>query len=128
MRIAAFALQRLGHLLGRPDWLAAAEGTLRAAWHGLAQRPQAHVAMLAALEELLHPPQIIILRGAEDADRAWRAQLARLYAPRRLVLAVPARDAGSAGGPGGQARAGMRRWPMCARAASARRRLRRWRS
>ena len=88
--IAAFALQRLGHLLGRPEWLAAAEGTLRAAWHGLAQRPQAHVAMLAALEELIHPPQIIVLRGAPAPIEAWRAQLARLYAPRRLVLAVPA--------------------------------------
>jgi hypothetical protein len=88
--IAAFALQRLGHLLGRPEWLAAAEGTLRAAWHGLTQRPQAHVAMLAALEELIHPPQIIILRGAPQPIEEWRGQLARLYAPRRLVLAVPA--------------------------------------
>jgi uncharacterized protein YyaL (SSP411 family) len=87
--IAAFALQRLGHLLGRPEWLAAAEGTLRAAWHGLAQRPQAHVAMLAALEELIHPPQIIMIRGEPAQIEAWRAQLARLYAPRRLVLAVP---------------------------------------
>ncbi|HEY6457148.1 MAG TPA: thioredoxin domain-containing protein [Steroidobacteraceae bacterium] len=88
--IAAFALQRLGHLLGRPEWLAAAAGTVRAAWHGLAQRPQAHVAMLAALEELLHPPQIIVIRGVDEQIEQWRAQLARLYAPRRLVLAVPA--------------------------------------
>jgi uncharacterized protein len=88
--IAAFALQRLGHLLGRPEWLAAAEGTVRAAWHGLTQRPQAHVAMLAALEELIHPPQIIILRGDPQQIEEWRVQLARLYAPRRLVLAVPA--------------------------------------
>jgi hypothetical protein len=88
--VAAFALQRLGHLLGRPEWLAAAEGTLRAAWHGLVQRPQAHVAMLAALEELIHPPQIIIIRGALEQIEPWRLQLARLYAPRRLVLAVPA--------------------------------------
>ncbi len=100
--IAAFALQRLGHLLGRPEWLAAAEGTVRAAWHGMAQRPQAHVAMLAALEELLHPPQIIIIRGEPAQIEEWRAQLARLYAPRRLVLAVPARAHRSAGGPGGQ--------------------------
>ena len=87
--IAALALQRLGHLLGRPEWLAAAEGTLRAAWRGLEQRPQAHLALLAALEELLHPPQIIILRGAAGEIEAWRRQLVRLYAPRRLVLAVP---------------------------------------
>ncbi len=87
--IAAFALQRLGHLLGHPQWLAAAEGTLRAAWHGLEQRPQVHVAMLAALEELIHPPQIIVIRGEATQIEEWRSQLARLYAPRRMVLAVP---------------------------------------
>jgi len=87
--IAALALQRLGHLLGRPEWLAAAEGTLRAAWRGLEQRPQAHVAMLAALEELIQPPQIIIIRGEADQIEEWRSQLARLYAPRRMVLAIP---------------------------------------
>ena len=87
--IAALALQRLGHLLGHPQWLAAAEGTLRAAWHGLQQRPQGHVAMLAALEELIRPPQIVILRGAAPQIEAWRRQLAQLYAPRRMILAVP---------------------------------------
>jgi uncharacterized protein len=87
--IAAFALQRLGHLLGRPQWLAAAEGTLRAAWRGLEQRPQGHVAMLAALEELIHPPQIVIIRGGAAQIEEWRSQLARVYAPRRMILAVP---------------------------------------
>jgi uncharacterized protein YyaL (SSP411 family) len=46
--------------------------------------------MLAALEELLHPPQIIIIRGDAALIEDWRSQLARLYAPRRMVLAVPA--------------------------------------
>ncbi|MGC1459675.1 MAG: thioredoxin domain-containing protein, partial [Steroidobacteraceae bacterium] len=78
--IAALALQRLGHLLGRTEWLAAAEGTLRAAWRALVQRPQAHVAMLAALEELLHAPQIVIIRGAAAQIEDWRSQLARWYA------------------------------------------------
>jgi uncharacterized protein len=87
--IAALALQRLGHLLGRPEWLAAAEGTVRAAWRGVEQRPQAHVAMLAALEELIDPPQIIIIRGEATQIEEWRSQIARLYAPRRMVLAIP---------------------------------------
>ncbi|HTV79660.1 MAG TPA: thioredoxin domain-containing protein [Steroidobacteraceae bacterium] len=87
--VAALALQRLGHLLGRPEWLAAAERTVRAGWRGIEQRPQGHVAMLAALEELLEPPQIIIVRGAPAQVEEWRGQLARLYAPRRLVLPVP---------------------------------------
>jgi hypothetical protein len=87
--IAAYVLQRLGHLLGEPRYLAAAEGTLRAAWADLARYPQSHATTLSALEELLHPPQIVIIRGAADAISEWQAALARLYAPRRLVLAIP---------------------------------------
>jgi uncharacterized protein len=87
--VAAFVLQRLGHLLGEPRCLAAAEGTLRAAWADLARYPQSHATLLSALEELLHPPQIVIIRGAAGAITEWQAALARLYAPRRLVLAIP---------------------------------------
>ena len=88
--IAARVLLRMGYLLGEPRYLAAAEATLRAAWPALVQHPQAHVGLLAALDELLHPPQIVILRGAASAIEGWRKQLARLYAPGRLVLAIPA--------------------------------------
>jgi uncharacterized protein YyaL (SSP411 family) len=45
--------------------------------------------MLAALEELMHPPQIIIIRGDAAPIEEWRSQLVRLYAPRRMVLAIP---------------------------------------
>jgi uncharacterized protein YyaL (SSP411 family) len=83
-------LLRMGHLLGEPRYLTAAERTLRAAWPALGQHPQAHVALLNALEELLHPPEIVILRGAAPAIEGWRRELARPFAPRRLVLAIPA--------------------------------------
>jgi uncharacterized protein len=88
--IAARVLLRMGHLLGEPRYLTAAERTLRAAWPALVQHPQAHVALLNALEELLHPPEIVILRGAAPAIEGWRRELARPFAPRRLVLAIPA--------------------------------------
>jgi hypothetical protein len=87
--IAAFALQRLGHLLGDSNYLAAAEKTLRAAAPVLEKYPQAHMSLLIALEELLNPPETIILRGEPAAIETWRRDLARLYAPRRVVLAVP---------------------------------------
>ena len=87
--IAAFVLQRLGQLLGEPRYLAAAEGTLRAAWPDLARFPQSHATLLSALEELLRPPQIVILRGAAQALAEWQAALARLYAPRAMVLGIP---------------------------------------
>jgi uncharacterized protein YyaL (SSP411 family) len=88
--VAAGVLLRLGHLLGEPRYLAAAENTLRAAWPALERHPHSHMSLLAALEELLNPPEIVILRGAAAAIEAWRRQLARSYSPRRLVLAVPA--------------------------------------
>lgn len=87
--VAARVLLRLGYLLGESRYLEAAERTVRAGWAPLEQYPQAHMAMLAALDELLHPPQIVILRGEATAIEAWRRELARLYAPRRMVLAIP---------------------------------------
>ena len=88
--IAARVLLRMGHLLGEPRYLSAAERTLRAAWPALAQHPQAHVSLVSALEELLDPPEIVILRGEARTIEGWRLELARQYAPRRVVLAIAA--------------------------------------
>ena len=91
--VAAGVLQRLGYLLGEPRWLAAAERTLQSAWPSLAKWPQAHGTLLAALEEALHPPQAVILRGEPGAIARWHREIDRLYAPRRMLLAIPT-DAG----------------------------------
>jgi hypothetical protein len=88
--IAARVLLRLGYLLAEPRYLAAAERTLRAAWPSLEPVPQAHITVLAALEELLSPPEIVILRGEARTIDGWREHLARVYAPHRLVLAIAA--------------------------------------
>jgi uncharacterized protein YyaL (SSP411 family) len=87
--VAARVLLRLGHLLGEPRYLAAAEGTLRASWKALERYPQSFVSLLSALEELLAPAQIVILRGEAHIIEDWRLQLAHVYAPGRLVLAIP---------------------------------------
>jgi uncharacterized protein YyaL (SSP411 family) len=88
--IAAFVFQRMGHLLAEPRYLQAAEHTLRAAWLGLEKYPHAHTTLLTALDELLNPPETLILRGDKSEIAAWARELHKLYAPRRLVLAVPA--------------------------------------
>ncbi len=85
--VASFVLQRMGHLLAEPRYLQAAERTVRAAWLGMEKYPHAHTTLLNALEELLNPPDIIILRGKNA--HTWARELHKLYAPRRLVLAVP---------------------------------------
>ncbi|HEV8018631.1 MAG TPA: thioredoxin domain-containing protein [Steroidobacteraceae bacterium] len=87
--VAARVLLRLGHLLGEPRYLSAAERTLRAAWPALEKYPQTHVSLLLALEELLDPPEIVVLRGESRTIEDWRSELVRLYAPHRLVLAIP---------------------------------------
>jgi hypothetical protein len=88
--IAAFALQRMGYLLGEARYLEAAEQAVRAGWAVMEKHPQAHTSLLTALEELLSPPEIVILRGESGTIETWRRELARLYSPRRMVLAVPA--------------------------------------
>ncbi len=90
--IAARVLQRLGHLYGEPRLLAAAEGVLRAAWSAIERHPAAHIALLLALEELIDPPQIVIVRGRDPELAVWRRALAARYAPRTLVLAVDAAE------------------------------------
>jgi len=87
--IAAFALQRLGFLLGETRYLDAAERTLRAAWRAMDEYPHGHVTLLTALEEYIEHPEIIVMRGDADEVARWRDAAAKLYAPRRLVFAIP---------------------------------------
>jgi uncharacterized protein YyaL (SSP411 family) len=88
--VAARVLLRLGYLLAEPRYLDAAERTLRAAWSLIERYPHGHTSLLMALDEFTEPPTIVVLRGAADDLAVWRAELDKLYEPRRLVLAVPA--------------------------------------
>ena len=86
--VAASALSRLGHLLGEPRYLNAAEDTVKAAWPLLSQAPMGHEAMLDALEEQLQPAPQLILRADDDTARQWRAALrdAQIDCP---IYAIP---------------------------------------
>jgi uncharacterized protein len=88
--VAALALARLGWLTGESRYLESAERCLRGGWAAVQHAPQSHTAMLTALEEWLNPPQVVILRGAAHEVARWSAALAPLYAPRRMVFAIPA--------------------------------------
>ncbi|MFM2287813.1 MAG: hypothetical protein RL684_956 [Pseudomonadota bacterium] len=87
--VAATLLQRLGALLGEPRYLLAAERCLRAGWQAIERYPSGHATLLQALEEALAPPDCVILRGEAQLIEDWRRELARVYAPRRLVIAIP---------------------------------------
>jgi uncharacterized protein YyaL (SSP411 family) len=85
--VAAFSLQRLGHLLGETRYLAAAERTLALFWPQLRQSPGGFASMLRALEEALTPPEIVILRGPAATMAEWISALGAR--PQRMVLALP---------------------------------------
>jgi uncharacterized protein YyaL (SSP411 family) len=83
--VAARALIALGHWLGGPRYLAAAERTLVAFGRELAE-PASMAALIFALEDVLTPPTTVILRGEPSACIAWQRAVERRYRPRVLVL------------------------------------------
>lgn len=86
---AAQALGRLGHLTGSLEYLSAAENTVRGAWRAVQEAPYAHASLLLALEDLLQPPALVLLRGDPALVRPWQERLMQDYRPRHFVVAVP---------------------------------------
>ena len=80
--VAARALGRLGHLLGETRYLDAAATTVEAAVAAFGDWPQAHAAVLLALDEQMEPPTLEIYRGTAE-------RLARVSARHGLVFRIP---------------------------------------
>jgi uncharacterized protein len=87
--VAASMLTRLGFLLGETRYLDAAERTLRAAWAGIQDYPQAHMSLVNALEDFLSTLQILVVRGEASSAAHWARVLGKLYAPTRMIYAIP---------------------------------------
>ena len=87
--IAAYALNRLGHLTGEHCYIDAAEKTLHYAWASIAEVPYAHAALLFALDEILNPPSIIVIRGSQENVQHWQQSCDKHYQLNRLVFAIP---------------------------------------
>ena len=88
--VAVSLLARLGYLLGESRYLSAAERTLQAAWDSLQRYPQAHLTLLAGLEDYLKPLEIVVVRGETADARRWATSLGAAYAPSRMIFAIPA--------------------------------------
>ena len=86
--VAAFALQRLGHLLGEPRYLEASLRCLHLFYPHLTQQPVAYPTLLAVLDEALVPPRVIVLRGPAATLGEWTAALAPKLGARDLLLAL----------------------------------------
>ena len=87
--LAATALVRLGQLLGRRDYLEAAERTLAAAVPIMQRAPTAAGQMLIALDRYLGPAHELVLVGdlARDDDEAGDCCSPSPYLPRAVVAA-----------------------------------------
>ena len=86
--VAASVLCRLGYLAGEMRYVDAAERTLTAAGP-IADHPQAHMSIIDALEDFLTSSQIVVIRGAPDLAADWARQLGAVYAPARMIFAIP---------------------------------------
>jgi uncharacterized protein YyaL (SSP411 family) len=87
--VACLSLARLGHLLSDTRLLTAAERGLEAVAPALREAPFAHPSLLMALDEYLHPPQIVVIRGDAATLPAWQAKAKTAYAPRLMSFAIP---------------------------------------
>jgi len=92
--VGAFALQRLGHLIGQTRYLEAAERALKLFYPAMERQPSGFVSLATALDEYLSPPHVVILRGDAQTAAEWQRALAKSYRPDTLVLALPAGLAG----------------------------------
>ena len=88
--VAARALQRLAYLSGDMKYYESAERVLKLFYPQAEQRQGGFSNLMSALAEYLEPPETVILRGVAAQLSPWKQALTRLYAPHRLVLAIPA--------------------------------------
>lgn len=95
--VAAFALNRLGHVTGDGFYIDAAKRVLDTAAASLVQAPVVYCTLLSALEETLAPPQLVVLRGTSADLRNWQREVATPAAPRRMVFAIAQGGAGLPG-------------------------------
>jgi uncharacterized protein YyaL (SSP411 family) len=85
--VAANTLIALGHLLGEQRYIDAAERTVRAALESIGRSPEAFATLLAALDALLSPPKLVIVRGTAAEIERWRPRLHAGHG--RLAFAIP---------------------------------------
>ncbi|MCY3621468.1 MAG: thioredoxin domain-containing protein [Gammaproteobacteria bacterium] len=87
--IAARALLGLGHLLGEPRYLDAAERTVDWARGFIALHAASHCTLLTAVEEHRYPAELVIVRGPGPAIGEWLTAARAGYRPSRVVYGIP---------------------------------------
>ncbi len=99
--MAAYALNRLGHLTGEIRYITSAERTVRAFHAQIEHHPPVFASLLFALQESIEPTRLVVLAGSRAMTRVWLAPLNARYRPDTMVVAI---DAGLADIPSALAR------------------------
>jgi hypothetical protein len=86
--VAAFSLGRLAALTGAQRYARAAERTLELFYPAMRDHPAGFAQLALALEELLVPPALLVLRGERPELDKWSSALAGEFIPAQLTLAV----------------------------------------
>ncbi|HUN70111.1 MAG TPA: thioredoxin domain-containing protein [Burkholderiales bacterium] len=94
--VAALSLVRLAALTGEARYARAAERTLELFYPEMRGRPAGFAQLALALEELLVPPAVLVLRGEQPDLAEWSSAMAREFLPGMLSLAI---ENGAAGLP-----------------------------
>jgi uncharacterized protein YyaL (SSP411 family) len=92
--VLARALNLIGHLLGEARYLEAASGTLKWARAAMEQYPAGHSTLLSALEDELHPPELIVVRGPRAELESWLRPVRAGYRPWRHAFGIPYEEVG----------------------------------
>ncbi len=86
--LAAWALGRLAAITGETRYGRAQERAIELFYPALRDYPSGFAAMAMALDELLAPPKLLVLRGRPEPLASWQRELSRHYVPDSLTLAV----------------------------------------
>ena len=84
--IAAFALQRLGHLLGETRYIDASVRALGAFYPSIVAHPAGYASLLVALDEQLIAPRHVVLRAAANELADWNDQLRAGFYPDSMIV------------------------------------------
>ncbi|MFN0304223.1 MAG: thioredoxin domain-containing protein [Burkholderiales bacterium] len=88
--VAAYALNRLGHLTGEIRYITAAERTVQAFHAQIEHHPPVFASLLWALQESIEPTRMVVLAGPRAMTRAWLAALNARHRPETMVIAIDA--------------------------------------
>ena len=86
---SSLALGRLAALTGDERYARAALRTVEAFFLLMRTHPGGCGTLAQALDEILSPVSVLVLRGAPEALAGWSSELAREFLPGTVVVAIP---------------------------------------